>query len=136
MLAWWHLVWAIPSNLRDLLAWWDSQYMFKNLEKICWQATFYSVMWTLWICRNDKGFNNKVWEVEDICDVAKTRLALWIKAKYNIKVYSIGDFKTIWMQLEKCCSPYSPCMSEGFGLVLLGLGLKDFLGLGCVFLSF
>lgn len=44
-----------------------------------------------WTCRNDAVFNNKIWEMEEICELAKTRMAIWIKGKYNI--YSIDDFK-------------------------------------------
>lgn len=29
----------------------------------------------------------------DLIDMVKTRMALWIKDKYNIRDYSLGDFK-------------------------------------------
>ncbi|KAG5541486.1 hypothetical protein RHGRI_021344 [Rhododendron griersonianum] len=66
---------------------------FKNLEKACWQATFFATLWTLWLCRNDKVFNNKTWEVDDILDLVKTRVALWIKGSFNLHHYSVQDFK-------------------------------------------
>lgn len=66
---------------------------FRNLENICWQTTFYATLWTIWTCRNEVIFNNKTWEVEEITDLVKTRLAIWIKGKFNIKIYTVEDFK-------------------------------------------
>ena len=75
-----------------LFQFWDSL-RFKNLEKLCWIAIFYAVTWTIWTARNDVVFNNKVWEVEEIIELSKTRMASWIKGKFNVKDYSIEDFK-------------------------------------------
>lgn len=36
---------------------------------------------------------NKVWMAEEITDLAKTRMAILIKGKFNIRDYSIEDFK-------------------------------------------
>lgn len=92
IVSWWHFVWVSPPSLKDLLLWWNC-HRFKNLEKLCWLVTFYSVVWSIWICRNDIVFDNKVWDVEQICDLIKTRRAMWIWGKYNISNYSVEDFK-------------------------------------------
>lgn len=80
-----------PPNLKYLLAFWDN-FKFSNLEKLCWQASFYFGVWTR---RNELVFKNKVWEVEEISDLVKMRMAIWIKGKYNIRDYSIENFKLI-----------------------------------------
>lgn len=89
VISWWNLV--CPPNLKSLLALWDN-FKFSNLEKLCWQASFYSGVWTR---RNELVFKNKVWEVEEISDLVKMRMAIWIKGKYNIRDYSIENFKLI-----------------------------------------
>lgn len=38
-------------------------------------------------------FDNKVWEIEEVVELSKTRMAIWIKGKYNVKDYSVDDFK-------------------------------------------
>lgn len=92
MISWWHIIWVSPLSLKELFQWWRS-IRFKNLERLCWLATFYSVIWTIWTCRNDVVFNNKGWAVEDTCELVKTRMAMWIKGKYNTTGDSIEDFK-------------------------------------------
>lgn len=85
-------MWVCPPNVLSLFLFWES-FNFKNLEKWCWIAIFYAVIWSIWLARNDTVFNNKVWELEEVIDLAKTRMALWIKGKYNVKNYSVEDFK-------------------------------------------
>lgn len=62
VMVWWNLIWVIPANVKTLFLFWDS-FNFKNLEKACWEATFYAALWTIWLSRNDTVFNNKVWKV-------------------------------------------------------------------------
>ncbi|KAG5551755.1 hypothetical protein RHGRI_009990 [Rhododendron griersonianum] len=92
MMAWWHIAWVCPPTLKTLFLYWDDS-AFKNFEKVCWQATFYAAVWTIWLCRNDAVFKNKAWEVEEVVDLVKTRVALWIKGKFNLHEYSVEDFK-------------------------------------------
>lgn len=77
------MVWVCPPNLKTLFAYWDS-FKFGNLEKLCWQASFYSGLWTLWTYRNELVFRNKMWEVEEIADLVKTRMTIWIKGMSEI----------------------------------------------------
>lgn len=92
IISWWKMVWAILPTLISLFQFWNG-FRFKNLERLCWQATFYAVIWSIWTCRNETIFNNKKWELEEILDLSKSRMAIWIKGKYNVKDYSVEDFK-------------------------------------------
>lgn len=89
VILWWDMVWVCPPNLKTLFAYWYS-FKFENLEKLCWQASFYSGVWTF---RNELVFRNKMCEVEEIADLVKTRMTIWIKGKYDVRDYSIEDFK-------------------------------------------
>lgn len=84
--------WACPSNLENLWYFWDNQ-RFEKFEKKCWLACFFTVMWSIWTGRNKVVFNNKPWDELECLDVVKTKMAIWIKAKFNIKEYSVEDFK-------------------------------------------
>ncbi|KAI8531861.1 hypothetical protein RHMOL_Rhmol11G0168700 [Rhododendron molle] len=50
-------------------------------------------MWSLWLVRNDYIFNNSSKQVWEVGDLVKTRVAIWMKAKFDIKVYTVEDFK-------------------------------------------
>lgn len=92
VMKWWVMEWVCPSNLENLWCFWNSQ-KFKKFEKSCWIACFFAVMWSIWTGRNELVFNNKPWDEMLCMDLVKTRMAIWIKAKYNIKEYSVEDFK-------------------------------------------
>lgn len=56
-------------------------------------ASLHATVWTIWTCRNESVFRNKVWKVEEITNLVKTRMGIWIKGKFDSKDYSIEDFK-------------------------------------------
>ncbi|XP_058215516.1 uncharacterized protein LOC131326672 [Rhododendron vialii] len=90
---WWNIVWVAPSNLADLSFWWFSSH-FKNLEKHLWECCFYATLWSIWIARNDAIFNNKIVDCNHLEELIKSRAAMWIKAKFDIKVYTVEDIKS------------------------------------------
>ncbi|KAI8548067.1 hypothetical protein RHMOL_Rhmol07G0243600 [Rhododendron molle] len=92
ILDWWHVSWVCPASLVDLFSWWLGM-GFKNLEKYMWETTFHATIWSLWLVRNDLVFNNATWRVEDLGELIKTRVAMCIKVKFDIKVHSVEDFK-------------------------------------------
>ncbi|KAI8542225.1 hypothetical protein RHMOL_Rhmol08G0121700 [Rhododendron molle] len=65
---------------------------FRNLEKILWEATFFSTLWSLWLVQNEFVFNNAIVTVGEVVEKVKSRVAKWVKAKFNIKVYTVEDF--------------------------------------------
>lgn len=70
--------------------------------------------------KNDSVFNNREWELEEIIDLARTRMALWIKGKYNVKDYSIEGFKRCleWVRRIKI-------WIEETSLITWGVGVGD-----------
>ncbi|KAI8543351.1 hypothetical protein RHMOL_Rhmol08G0210300 [Rhododendron molle] len=47
-----------------------------------------------WKARNDFIFNNIASkDVKELSDLVRTRIGFWIKGKFDIKDYSIEDFK-------------------------------------------
>lgn len=43
--------------------------------------------------RNDFFFNNASWRVEDVGELIKTIVAMWIKSKFDLKVHTVEEFK-------------------------------------------
>ncbi|XP_058217366.1 uncharacterized protein LOC131328437 [Rhododendron vialii] len=92
ILDWWHVPWVCPNSLANLAIWWfDSG--FRNLEKNIWEVSFYATLWSLWLARNDLVFNNANLSVEVVGELVKTRVAMWMKTKFGIKIYSVEEFK-------------------------------------------
>ncbi|XP_058189531.1 uncharacterized protein LOC131307140 [Rhododendron vialii] len=89
---WWHVKWVCPSSVGALIAWWFGN-RFSNLEKEIWEACLYATLWLLWLMRNDCVFNNASMLVWDVADLIKTRVAMWMRTKHDIKLYSVDNFK-------------------------------------------
>ncbi|KAI8563077.1 hypothetical protein RHMOL_Rhmol03G0085300 [Rhododendron molle] len=89
---WWNLAWVTPSNLLELSSWWFSS-RFKKLEKHLWECCFYATLWSIWLVRNDVIFKNIVVDRNQMEELIKTRAALWIKAKFDLKGYTVEDIK-------------------------------------------
>lgn len=88
---WWRVEWVCPPDLITLSLFWFSS-PFKNLEKKCWESCFYAVIWSIWKARNDLIFNNKASTWEEITELVKIRVALWIKGLNDLRIYSVNDF--------------------------------------------
>lgn len=81
-----------PESIMQLSLWWfDSK--FKSLEKFMWETCFFASVWTLWLMRNNLVFNGVLSTVGEVGEAIKTKVAMWVKVKFNIKVYSVEEFK-------------------------------------------
>ncbi|KAF7136078.1 hypothetical protein RHSIM_Rhsim08G0187000 [Rhododendron simsii] len=72
-----------------------------NVARRVWEeASFYSGVWTLWTCRNELVYRNKMWEVEEIADLVKTRMTIWIKGmSLGVSWSVVGSFGLSWVVL-------------------------------------
>lgn len=81
---WWGVEWvSLFQHLMALLQVWNGN-NFKNLERLCWQACFYAVVWSIWLARNEIVFENKNMDKEEIVDLAKTRKAPGLKGNTRL----------------------------------------------------
>ncbi|XP_058198562.1 uncharacterized protein LOC131314086 [Rhododendron vialii] len=92
ILDWWNIKWVCPIFVPELANWWFTN-GFYNLEKHVWKACFYATLWSIWLVRNDTIFNNSTKQAWEVGDSVKTRVAMWMKVKYDIKVYIVEEFK-------------------------------------------
>ncbi|GFY92242.1 hypothetical protein Acr_08g0006380 [Actinidia rufa] len=49
--------WVCPATIFDLMVGWFSN-SFKEVEKACWEAIFFAIIWSLWKARNELIFSN------------------------------------------------------------------------------
>lgn len=80
------------ANLYDLLCWWVLN-KFKYMEQGCWEICFYTIIWSIWIERNHIIFRNKIYEEGILVDNIKTKIAMWLKACYDLKDKSVEDIR-------------------------------------------
>ncbi|KAI8555421.1 hypothetical protein RHMOL_Rhmol05G0173500 [Rhododendron molle] len=92
ILDWWHIFWVCPASVAGMASWWFDT-SFRNLEKHIWEACFFVTIWSIWIMRSRLIFQNVMIGLEEVVDLIKYRVSMWVKVKFDIKVYSIEEFK-------------------------------------------
>uniref|UniRef100_A0A3N7G349 EXS domain-containing protein n=1 Tax=Populus trichocarpa TaxID=3694 RepID=A0A3N7G349_POPTR len=55
---------------------------------------FFAVLWSVWLMRYDKVFNNRVPDYDTIFLLILTRLCSWLRAIYSDFSYSASD---LWL---------------------------------------
>ncbi|XP_028057518.1 uncharacterized protein LOC114261441 [Camellia sinensis] len=90
LMNWWGVLWVIPDNVNGLLQWWRG-YKWRKFENIIWKAIPMAVMWSLWNTRNDVVFNGKMFQLNELCELIKVRIALWVKSQSKEPPYSVQD---------------------------------------------
>ncbi|GFZ20781.1 hypothetical protein Acr_28g0014860 [Actinidia rufa] len=91
-MAWWGCSWVCPATIFDLMVRWFSN-SFKEVEKGCWEAIFFAIIWSLWKARNELIFSNVNIVKAELIDLIKLRVAFWVKAKCDINEYSVVDIQ-------------------------------------------
>ncbi|PSS08274.1 Endonuclease [Actinidia chinensis var. chinensis] len=91
-IRWWGCSWVCPATIFDLMVGWFSN-SFKEVEKACWEAIFFAIIWSLWKARNELIFSNVNIVKAELIDLIKLRVAFWVKAKCNINEYSVVDIQ-------------------------------------------
>lgn len=76
------LEWVMPDTIEDFFRAWGSVGWQKNQEAI-FNLICAAVIWSIWINRNDKIFNDKVFCPVSTWESAKYRAWTWIRAAYG-----------------------------------------------------
>lgn len=100
IINWWEMVWVSPGKIYSLLSWWLS-HKLKKVEKGIWDICLFSVLWSLWLERNQILFQGAEFELENLVDKIQTRVAFWSKANFDLKTYTIEDFKRCLQGIRK-----------------------------------
>ncbi|XP_028113211.1 uncharacterized protein LOC114311295 [Camellia sinensis] len=65
--------------------------LMKKLEKKIWKVLPLAILWSTWKHRNDCIFNGSQPNLEDLCEIVKVRVAMWLKASPTQVEFSIND---------------------------------------------
>ncbi|GMP86349.1 hypothetical protein CsSME_00039152 [Camellia sinensis var. sinensis] len=115
IVRWWGLQWVLPGSVNGLLNWWDGCRL-KKLEKKIWKVLSLAVLWSTWKHRNDCIFNGSQPNLEDLCEIVKVRVAMWLKASPTQVEFSINDLVLNLPQVN-VCGVLSGCCSRGLIVV-------------------
>ena len=96
---WLNIAWAIPSSLKLPFQYWCSLNIKKN-QTLIWGTLFYAILWSIWLTRNKKIFNDKSISLDHVCNFICTRLGWWLKAKYPDLNFPILHFMTNIQELS------------------------------------
>lgn len=70
IMAWWGIQWVLPGSFEGLMQWWLG-WKLRKKEKRVWRVIFISVIWSLWMYRNDCLFNNTQPDYVVLCELIK-----------------------------------------------------------------
>lgn len=91
ILAWWGVQWVSPNTVVNLLLWWKCNKLNKD-KKLIWEVIPLAILWTIWNARNALVFESTAPQWDNITDLIKVRVALWVKSKMGGNNFSIEDF--------------------------------------------
>ncbi|XVF79090.1 hypothetical protein PTKIN_Ptkin14bG0191400 [Pterospermum kingtungense] len=77
----WEVQWVYHCDPMRFFCQWINLLHGKSIDKV-WSMLFGAIAWSIWLCRNEKVFNNKVLEFSQVIDLIKLKLSHWIKAKW------------------------------------------------------
>ncbi|KAL4298271.1 hypothetical protein GQ457_12G019310 [Hibiscus cannabinus] len=87
----WKLNLVMPGDFKSFMWWWNSQ-IISSAQKPFWWMSFFGIVWTIWLCRNDLVFNLKGCKADTIFDLALVRIGFWCKSKWLDMPFSISEF--------------------------------------------
>lgn len=78
------------GSVSGLHQWWTG-YRCNNRLKVLWRIIPLAVLLSLWKQRNKIIFNDSQVDLEKLCELIKTRIALWFRAYSPYFSYSVDD---------------------------------------------
>ncbi|CAL5393757.1 unnamed protein product [Camellia sinensis] len=101
LLHWWNLCWVSPATANDVLSWWLGTKHKKTMKKI-WMLAPVAMLWSTWKLRNEVVFNGKQPDMNELGEVVKVRVGLWVKSSMPSVQYSVHQIVENLSQVKLC----------------------------------
>ncbi|CAL5340992.1 unnamed protein product [Camellia sinensis] len=101
ILNWWEVQGALPGSVEAVLHWWEGVKLSKK-EKLLWKVIPPAVFWSLWKLRNECIFQAAKPHLEDLCELVKIRVALWLNQSFKAFNFTVQDFLSNLRQIRYC----------------------------------
>ncbi|CAL5370163.1 unnamed protein product [Camellia sinensis] len=115
VLLWCHFVWRVWA---DIFLWWGSQRVMpvtvdgvlqfwagfsgNSFERKVWNVLPIASLWSIWKHRNEVLFSDLQPDLYGLCDLFKTRTAMWVRAADAKLPFSVNDFLFNLQQIKFC----------------------------------
>ncbi|GLT34213.1 hypothetical protein SLA2020_087400 [Shorea laevis] len=89
--TWWGLTYAMHQHLDKAF----QQHVWINRRKKCsrvWEATWFAVIWTIWLCRNENIFKETNADEEKLFTLVQIRSFHWIFAKSGQEAFNFTNW--------------------------------------------
>ncbi|GLU12369.1 hypothetical protein SLE2022_290540 [Rubroshorea leprosula] len=89
---WWGLTTVLSNTCVSMFHhhWWNGG---KTVNK-AWMAVWFAVVWTLWLGRNDKVFQDLEASADKLFDLIQIRSLHWVKGKVGLDNVVLTDWKS------------------------------------------
>lgn len=98
MFSWWEVSWVCPNSLEDMIIQWVGGFHRRGSKK-AWEAVFFATMWSIWLGRNRKIFQNVSISIPEIVELIKLRSLAWIHpfaASHPFNTWCWFNFISLW----------------------------------------
>ena len=93
------LHWVAPVSVRGMFLDRTLGYGSNNMAKTLWNCMVFSLLWHIWLERNNRIFEDKKSVLEDIYEKAKFSTLLWAFTDKSFKGYSFSLVAFNWKDI-------------------------------------
>lgn len=90
--------WAIPGSLADLASEWSSFAVVS--DAMLWNLSPFALVWEIWSGRNDKHFNNKGFQANEVWDMHLMKIYWWTKYLWKECPFDSAQFITNFCDIK------------------------------------
>lgn len=98
--------WVIPGSLAMMMDEWES--LAAVTDKLLWKIIPASLVWSLWLGRNDALFKDKRFSTQETWDLHLLRASWWVKGSWPDCPYEIPQLLSNYCHIKikrKLCAP-------------------------------
>ena len=89
-------LWVFPERCNSFLVEEVFGFGTNKMARALWKSMVMSLMWTIWLERNDRIFNGKELEQQDIFEKARFSASLWASTDKAFKGFSLNLIVNNW----------------------------------------
>ncbi|KAK8600727.1 hypothetical protein V6N12_050578 [Hibiscus sabdariffa] len=109
--GWWDVCLPLSSSLFGLLGA-SMQCLFSGDLVQWWSASVATMLWSLWLCRNEAVFNRKLLSFDEVCFLIKARSYYWVKVAAEFS--NIDEAQ--WLLCPRLCATTSVQVRPRLGI--------------------
>lgn len=100
------IAWCCPASLLSVIEEWE--HLPNSMDKLIWSLIPFSLIWAIWLGRNEIIFRGKTVNMQGIWDLHNIRLAWWIKNTWSGCPYELDQITRNLGNIRLPCKIPSP----------------------------